>query len=152
MAKTTDQAESIRIAHLSMVQGIITRMGTNSFTIKVLSATIGSAGIVISTTAKNFSIVHMLVAIMPVLFLWKLDAQYLRYERAYIKLYDSVRKKRKGVDEYSLNMQPFLKEVDSVFCTAMSWSLRQYYLALLSLIIIVSILNLKEVSEWLSQM
>ena len=47
MAEQNQQDESIRIAHLTMLQGVITRMGANSFTLKALAATFGSAAVAV---------------------------------------------------------------------------------------------------------
>ena len=141
MAKTIDQNESIRIAHLAMTQGIITRMGANSFALKALSATISSAAVAISATADNLSLVYVLVAIVPIVFFWFLDAQYLRYERAYIKLYNCVRK-GESIEMYSLKVKPFLKKVDSVFCIGLSWSIGPFYLILLIIISSIGLIAL----------
>ena len=141
MDNTINQNESIRIAHLAMAQGIITRMGTNSFTLKALSVTICSATIVISATAENLSPVYVLVTVVPIFLFWCLDSQYLRYERAYIELYNCVRK-GDSIDEYSLEVKPFLNKVDSILRTALSWSLRRFYLTLLGLIGFTALLNL----------
>lgn len=59
-----------------------------------------------------------------------MDAQYLRYERAYRRLYDHVRKGEE-IEAYSLDAAPFMKDIRSVFRVALSWSVSLYYLAIL---------------------
>ena len=146
MARLSDQKENIRIAHLAMVQGVISRMAANSFTLKALSVTLGSATIAVSATVKDLSPFYVLVTAVPIVLFWNLDARYLRYERAYIELYDWARKANES-SEYSLDVVPFLKNVDSVFCTARSWSLSRFYLAPLSIILFLTILKLEEKYE-----
>lgn len=54
--------ESIRIAHLTMLQGGIARMGANSFTLKALSATFGSAAIAVMATVEKSSLYYAIAA------------------------------------------------------------------------------------------
>ena len=143
MAKLPHHEESTKIAHLAMVQGVISRMAGNSFTLKALSVTLGSATIAVSATAENLSPCYVLVTAVPIILFWNLDARYLRYERAYIELYDYARKGTES-SEYSLDMRPFLKNVDSVCCTARSWSLSRFYLAPLIIVLVLTMLKLEE--------
>ncbi|RIK93912.1 MAG: hypothetical protein DCC73_04835 [Proteobacteria bacterium] len=124
------QDESIRIAHLTMLQGVITRMGSNSFTLKALSATFGSAAVAVTATVDKPSPYYAAAAIVPMIIFWLMDAQYLRYERAYRKLYDHVRKEEE-IEAYSLEAKPFMKDEDSILRLAISWSVSWFYLAML---------------------
>ncbi len=83
MGDTEVQDESIRIAHLTMLQGVITRMGANSFTLKALAATFGSAAVAVMATAETPSPYYAVAAVVPMIIFWLMDAQYLRLERAY---------------------------------------------------------------------
>ncbi|WP_373354497.1 hypothetical protein [Pseudoroseicyclus sp. CXY001] len=130
MADDHEHAESIRIAHLTMLQGVITRMGANSFTLKALSATFGSAAVAITATADNPSLYYAIAAFVPVLIFWLMDAQYLRYERAYRDLYEHVRKGEE-IEAYSLDAAPFMQDIRSVFRVALSWSVSLFYFAIL---------------------
>ena len=130
MAEEHEHTESIRIAHLTMLQGVITRMGANSFTLKALSATFGSAAVAITATADNPSLYYAIAAFVPVLIFWLMDAQYLRYERAYRNLYEHVRKGEE-IEAYSLDAAPFMQDIRSVFRVALSWSVSLFYLAIL---------------------
>lgn len=113
MADEHDQSESIRIAHLTMLQGVIARMGTNTFTLKALSATIGSGAVAVMATAGNPSPYYAIAAAVPMIIFWLLDAQYMRIEEAYRKLYDHVRKGEE-IEAYSLEATPFMKDTKSV--------------------------------------
>jgi len=130
MDNNGEKLESVRIAHLTMLQGVITRMGSNSFTLKALSATFGSGAIAVMATVDTPSFYYAIAAIVPVVLFWYMDARYLRYERAYRKLYDKVRN-GDGVDPYSLDASPFMKGSKSTFRTALSWSVSFFYLAMI---------------------
>lgn len=125
----SDNNESIRIAHLTMLQGVIARMGANSFTLKALSATFGSAGVAVMASVDNPTPYYALAAVVPMMIFWLMDAQYLRYERAYRKLYDHVRKGEE-VEVYDMNAATFMDRPWSVIKIAASWSVSMFYLAI----------------------
>lgn len=129
MSSPEDQSESIRIAHLTMLQGVISRMGSNSFTLKALSATFGSAAVAVMASADKPSPYYAVAAIVPMIIFWLMDAQYLRYERAYRNLYDHVRKGEE-IEAYSLEATPFMADTASVFRLAVSWSVSWFYVAI----------------------
>ncbi|MGI1662379.1 hypothetical protein ACRDNQ_09060 [Palleronia sp. KMU-117] len=129
MSEHEARDESIRIAHLTMLQGVITRMGSNSFTLKALSATFGSAAVAVMATADNPSPLYAIAAIIPMIMFWLMDAQYLRLERAYRRLYEHVRKGEE-IEAYSLEPAPFMKDIAPVFRLALSWSVSWFYVAM----------------------
>lgn len=129
MGDTEVQDESIRIAHLAMLQGVITRMGANSFTLKALAATFGSAAVAVMAAAETPSPYYAVAAVVPMIIFWLMDAQYLRLERAYRKLYDHVRKGER-IEAYSLEATPFMKDTSSVIRLALSWSVSWFYVAI----------------------
>lgn len=67
MTEQNGVSESIRIAHLTMLQGVMARMGSNSFALKALSATFGSAAIAIMATAQKPSPYYAVAALVPIL-------------------------------------------------------------------------------------
>src|SRR5215469_5515732 len=86
--RMTDQEKA---AHLPMIQGVITRMAFNCFSLKTLAVTLTAAAIAYYGAIANAS---WLVAagVWGALFvLWLLDAKYLQLERLFRKLYDAVR-------------------------------------------------------------
>ena len=64
------------------------------------------------------------------LIFWLMDAQYLRHECAYRRLYDHVRKGEE-IEAYSLEAEPFMAETASVLRLAASWSVSWFYVAIL---------------------
>lgn len=140
MGDTEVQDESIRIAHLTMLQGVITRMGANSFTLKALAATFGSAAVAVMATVETPSPYYAVAAVVPMIIFWLMDAQYLRLERAYRRLYDHVRKGEE-IEAYSLEATQFMKDSSSVLRLALSWSVSWFYVAIfLSLSAVASLI------------
>ena len=82
-------AETARIEHIKIIQGVIERLGRNSFAMKAGALT-AFAGLVTVSIAINHWLVS-LVGIVPIVLLWSLDAFWIRYERLYRLLYDEVR-------------------------------------------------------------
>jgi hypothetical protein len=78
-----------RLEHLKMIQGVIARMAQNSFLIKGWSVTLVTAVIALALRESQKSFV--LLALYPAIVFWGLDAYYLRQERLFRQLYDSVR-------------------------------------------------------------
>lgn len=133
-------SESIRIAHLTMLQGVIARMGSNAFTLKTLSATFGSAAIAVIAAAQRPSPYYAVAAVIPIVIFWLMDAQYLRHERGYRSLFDRVRRGDK-IDPYSLDADPFMSDVGPVLRLAFTWSVAWFYIViLLSLLVVGSLL------------
>ncbi len=77
-----------RLKHLEFIQGVITRMNTNSFQIKSWTVTIVSALLAIYASTKNE--LFILAGMFPVLIFWFLDTYYLSQERRFRGLYDDV--------------------------------------------------------------
>ena len=77
-----------KLKHLEFIQGVITRMNSNSFTIKTWMVTILAA--FIALFANNPNEWYLLSAIIPTIIFWFLDAKYLKMERQYRKLYDAA--------------------------------------------------------------
>lgn len=130
MSDPSDHTESIKIAHLTMIQGVIARMGSNSFTLKALSATFASAAVAVMATVQTPSPYYLASALVPIIIFWMMDAQYLRYERSYRKLYDHVRS-GESIDPYSLDASPFLSDIPSIIRISISWSVSLFYIAII---------------------
>ena len=144
MSSADDQSESIRIAHLTMLQGVITRMGSNSFTLKALAATFGSAAVAVMATVDEPSPYYAIAAIVPMLIFWMMDAQFLRLERAYRKLYERVRKGEE-VEAYSLDALPFMENTAPTLRLAFSWSVSWFYFAIFLSLGLIALLIFKGV-------
>src|SRR3989338_3713366 len=105
--------------HLEFLQLAINRMASNSFILKGWNITL-IVGL-FALTLKDLSSSYLYLAILPAFAFWGLDAYYLRQERLFRELYDSIRKtKRKDIDPYSFNTQSVEDNVKNWFCTLFS--------------------------------
>lgn len=89
-----------KIKHLEMIQGVINRMAGNSFALKGWAVTL-VAGIFV-LAGKDTDKLYFLVAYIPVVVFWWLDAYYLLQERLYRSLYEKVRKTDEKDIDFSL--------------------------------------------------
>ncbi len=86
--------------HLELVQGVINRMASNSFMLKGWAVTL-VAGI-FALAGKDTDKLYFLVAYVPIVIFWGLDAYYLLQERLYRSLYDKVRQTDEDKIDFSL--------------------------------------------------
>ncbi len=89
-----------KVAHLQMIQGIITRMGQNSFQIKGWA--IGIMIAIFSFAGEQSNTRCILFTIVPLIIMWFLDSYYLQLERKFRLLYDDVRVSEESRD-YDMN-------------------------------------------------
>jgi len=89
-----------KIKHLELVQGVISRMASNSFMLKGWAVTL-IAGIFV-LAGKDTDKLYFLVAYIPVVIFWGLDSYYLLQERLYRSLYDKVREIDENKVDFSL--------------------------------------------------
>ena len=104
-----------RVAHLQMIQGVISRMAQNSFAIKNWLVILLSALIAIAAKEKSREILE--AALFPTLLLWGLDGYYLRQERLFRKLYEWVC----SAGEAALRRQPYTMNTKSFIGNVKSW-------------------------------
>ena len=93
------QEQTNKIGHLNMIQGIISRMGNNAFSLKqwavgIMIAIYAFAGE--NAILRNLKIKELIV-------FWFLDSYYLMIERKYRCLYDEVRKKKEKNIDFNMN-------------------------------------------------
>ena len=133
-----DKHNEVSIAHMSMIQGVVTRLETNSFTLKALAMTLAAAVLAFSGSVQNPNWVYPFAGCFPVLIFWIMDAKYLRLGRLFRRLFDSVR--LGNIDEpFSMNIKPYTKEEQSVIRIAFSWSVCWFYLSIIIAFAIVII-------------
>lgn len=96
--------------HLEFIQDIIKRMAGNSFLLRGWSITLvtGLITLFVSTQDAKLKGYLLPLALFLVFIFWLLDAFYLSQERAYISLYDEVRKKPENEIDFSLNAKKYL--------------------------------------------
>ena len=99
-----------KVAHLEMIQRVITRMASNSFLIKRWSVTLVAA--LFALTAVNMNVLFTCLAFFPIFMFWALDAYFLRQDRLFRKLYDHVRLSDYG-EFLRLNRDPNVRRIDT---------------------------------------
>lgn len=85
-----DNAFESRLKHLEFVQGVITRMNSNSFSMKGWMITIVAGFLAIFAAGKELNEIFLFVAVAPTLLFWLLDTYYLQMEKKYRLLYTDV--------------------------------------------------------------
>ncbi|MBR8537011.1 hypothetical protein KDU71_15675 [Carboxylicivirga sediminis] len=153
-------ANDNKIKHLEFIQGIINRHNSNSFLIKGWTITISAALYALSGTIKETYLV--LLALVPILMFWGLDAFYLSNERCFVDLYSSVSKgafqlptgktlKEKFnanssnvqngvIDEFDMNFKKFKIWKDNTWVNVLfSKTILSFYITLLAITIIISV-------------
>lgn len=78
-----------KIKHLEMIEEIIKRMASCSFKLKGWAVTL-IAGI-FALASKDANQTYFVIAYVPIIVFWGLDAFYLQKDRLYGALYDKVR-------------------------------------------------------------
>ncbi len=93
-----------RIAkHLELIQGVINRLGANSFLLKGWSMTVLVGGSLLMVRLRSDQPLLALTLLVPVLGFWLLDAYYLLQERLFRDEYDRVR--QQSDTDYEMNLR-----------------------------------------------
>jgi len=126
------------VKELELIQNIIDRQAENSFRIKGWTVTLVVVALLFRT--DNF---QLLVAFVPLIAFWGLDAYYLRVERQYRALYEKVRKSPGEDNRERFKMDPseFESEVDNVLSLMFTNSVLWFYGAILMLLLIYTVLS-----------
>ncbi len=128
-----DQPE---IAHLGMVQNVITRMASNSFALKAVTVTLTAGVLAFTGAVTDPSPKILLAALVPIVMLWGLDAQYLRLERLFRRLYDAIR--RGEVEEpFSMDITPYAPVEQHVIRIAVSYSVVAFYAPIVLVLLVL---------------
>lgn len=96
------------VKHLEMIQGVINRLGHDSFLIKGWSMAILAAGVIFIARSEIQSGFMMLTFLVPVVGFWILDGYFLWQERLFRKAYDEVRKQ--DATDFSMDTKGYESE------------------------------------------
>lgn len=116
--------EEHHIRHLELIQGVVSRLAGNSFSLK--SWTVGIVSILVLLAAKDSNEAYAVIAVFPALCFWGLDAYYLRQERLFRELYTAVLKQAatpgqpETIPLFSLDTSPVAARVEPWFSTLRS--------------------------------
>lgn len=94
--------EEKKIKHLEMIESIIERLGNNSFQLKGWAVAL--VAIVGTLSAQGSDKRFFLLAFLPLLAFWWLDAFYLQLERKYKTLYKTVLHKKESEIDFDMDI------------------------------------------------
>ena len=127
-----------KIAHLGFIQGIVSRMGGNLFTLRgwMITLIVGLSVAFLEFERNELQIILVLV----ILIFWIHDAYFLSLERSYRCLYNKVRKFNEDDIDFSMDISEFsnLRKTSIWYCM-LSKTLAFFYIPTLILIALISI-------------
>jgi len=123
-------------AHLEMIQGVINRLSHNSFLLKGWSVILVSA--LLALAPKGSQVLFVYLAYFPAITFWGLDGYFLRQEKVFRELYNSVRGMDKEEIDFSMDTSNLLNRVDPWWCTTLSKTLIPFHGVILIAIILVT--------------
>ena len=101
-----------KIKHLEFIQSTITRMNQNSFQIKGWMITLVSALLALYASCEK--VAYILIAIVPAIVFWLLDAYYLQQERRFRGVYNDVA--GLSPDDSRINVREFEMPIQKYQC------------------------------------
>ncbi|MEG0232352.1 MAG: hypothetical protein RR429_05135 [Hafnia sp.] len=123
-----------KIAHLGFIQGVINRMGSNSFMIKGWCIALVAAIFALSADKANSSFAYL--ALFPLAIFWGLDTFFLRQEKMYRKLYEEVANGNVKSDKFTMNASVYSKDIGCHLEVVFSKTLLPFYGAMIVMILI----------------
>jgi hypothetical protein len=127
-----------KINHLKIIQGVVTRLAGNSFSLKGWSVVLISALFALAATETN--ILFIFLAYFPAITFWILDGYFLRQERLYRGLYDRVRLLDDGQIDFSMDTSAVSDEVDSWLVVIFSRTLLLFHGTIICSILLVMLI------------
>ncbi len=136
MPYSREELKAFLFKEVELIQDVIRRMALNSFLMKGWAITLVAVTLLLK--GEKY---HVLIAYIPLLAFWFLDAYFLWQERLYRRLYNWVIRHRLETDEYllDLNAYRFKDEEQSPIRIMFSITLGWFYGAILVLLLVYSV-------------
>ena len=127
-----------RIAkHLELIQGVINRLGANSFLLKGWSMTVLVGGSLLMVRLRSDQPLLAMTLLAPVFGFWLLNAYFLLQERLFRDEYNRVR--RLGDTQYEMNTEQHKGKTNRTWPkTFLSVTLTAFYLIEIAFVSILS--------------
>lgn len=124
--------------HLSFIQGVITRMNSNSFSMKGWMVAIVSAlaAVYASDSTNPCGYIYFVIAIPVVLIFCGLDAYYLKMEKQYRDLYNKVLE-RPTTTDFDMDVSGYKRTLWQAFKSPSVWILYSSVIVLLVVAIVI---------------
>jgi len=126
-------------AHLEMIQVVISRMAQNSFAFKGWAVTLVAG--MFALADKEARACYFLLALLPTVIFWALDAYYLRQEKLFRHLYDTIRRMSDDQwerDPFTMDTKPYCDQAPSTWKALRSATLGWLYGSLALAILLVT--------------
>jgi hypothetical protein len=127
-----------KIAHLGFIQGIVTRMGSNLFTLRgwMITLVVGLSVAFLEVGRNELQIILVFI----IFIFWIHDAYFLSLERSYRCLYNKVRMLSEENIDFSMDISEFdnLRKTSIWYCM-LSKTLAFFYVPTLILIAVISV-------------
>ena len=129
--------EEQKIKFLEIIQGIINRIASNSFSLKQWTVSLLVGVFVLCEKSANRA--FLIIAYFPILFFWLLDSYYLQQERLYRKVYDE--KQGHSTIDYTI-IKPKPKRVDKTLYIQCIVSIAEllFYMSLAAAVALLSLI------------
>ena len=124
--------ETARIEHLKMLQSTIDRMANTSAAMKRYALVIAAAALALAGAAK-LPMVPVFAAVLMAVF-WGLDAQYLRQERWFRRLYESAR--REELELFAMTPDAETRNAEGFLAALRSWATIGLYVPVILFLVI----------------
>lgn len=140
MEYTKEELKEFMLKEIEIIQDIIKRMAFNSFMIKGWTVTLVSITLLLKGSKHQ-----VLIAFIPLMVFWFLDAYFLWQERLYRKLYEWVVQNRMKTDKFlfDMNAYRFKDKVQSKLRIMFSITLGWFYGSIFVLILIYTFFLLR---------
>jgi len=122
-----------KIAHLGFIQGVINRMGSNSFMIKGWCVALIAAIFALSADNSKQSFAYL--ALFPLVIFWGLDTFFLRQEKMYRKLYEEVANGNVESKQFTMNASVYSRDIGCYFKVAFSKTFLPFYGSMIVMIL-----------------
>lgn len=132
----THQSTEEKIAHLELLQGVISRMASDAQNSRTLAITLAAAMIAIAQAGNALMPWLALLAILPTALFWWQNAYALHVERSYRNLYDLVRMGRQ-VEPFSMDWRSS-PDSRTPTRTAFEWVVAMPFVAVVAILMVVA--------------
>ena len=127
-----------KLAHLQMLQAIVSRMSTNSFFLKGWTVTLVAALFALTAVKSNPYFVYL--AYFPLISFWILDGYFLWQERLFRNLYDRVRVATEDSIDFSMDTSFVAAQAGSWRDACFSKTLKIFYGTVFGAVFVVVII------------
>jgi hypothetical protein len=134
-------AQEAKFKHLDFIQGVVNRMGGNSFQVKAWTVTLVSALFALASSKDAEGKQELIfIAFLPVILFWILDGYFLWQERLFRAVYKEVAAKQEEAIDFVMNPMDYNKDRNTWIRSIFSKTLNIFYGALVGLMGLVLLL------------